>query len=51
MRISFTISVECDGAEQVLLCCNKYDDLGRMATQSLGGTAEGNHVESVFVKW
>lgn len=38
MRISLTILVERDGAEQVLLCCNTYDDLGRLATQSLGSS-------------
>ena len=38
-----TASVECDGAEPVLLCSNTYDALSRLATQSLGGTAEGSH--------
>ena len=38
-----TTTVERDGAEPVLLCSNTYDDLGRLATQSLGGTAEGSH--------
>ena len=43
MERLLTTSVERDGAEPVLLCSNTYDDLGRMATQSLGGTAEGSH--------
>ena len=45
MERLLTTSVERDGAEPVLLCSNTYDDLGRLATQSLGGTAEGNHAE------
>ena len=43
MERLLTTSVERDGAEPVLLCCNTYDDLGRLATHSLGGTAEGSH--------
>ena len=47
MERLLTTSVERDGAEPVLLCCNTYGDLGRLATQSLGGTAEGSHAESL----
>ena len=43
MERLLTTSVERDGAEPVLLCCNTYNDLGRLATHSLGGTAEGSH--------
>ncbi|MDO4200500.1 MAG: hypothetical protein Q4D57_07120, partial [Clostridia bacterium] len=43
MERLLTTSVERDGAEPVLLCSNTYDALGRLATQCLGGTAEGNH--------
>ena len=43
MERLLTASVERDGAEPVLLCSNTYDDLGRLATQSLGGTVEGSH--------
>ena len=43
MERLLTTSVERDGAEPVLLCCNTYGDLGRLATHSLGGTAEGSH--------
>ena len=43
MERLLTTSVERDGAEPVLLCSNTYDDLGRLATQSLGGTTEGSH--------
>jgi len=41
MERLLTTSVERDGAEPVLLCSNTYDDLGRLATQSLGGNEEG----------
>ena len=47
MERLLTTTVERDGAEPVLLCSNTYDDLGRLATQSLGGTAEGSHAESL----
>ena len=50
MERLLTTTVERDGAEPVLLCSNTYDDLGRMATHSLGGTAEGNHAESLTIK-
>ena len=43
MERLLTTTVERDGAEPVLLCCNTYDDLGRLATHSLGGSAEGSH--------
>ena len=43
MESLLNTSVEREGAEPVLLCSNTYDDLGRLATHSLGGTAEGSH--------
>ena len=43
MERLLTTTVERDGAEPVLLCCNTYDDLGRLATQSLGSSTEGSH--------
>lgn len=43
MERQLTTSVERDGAEPVLLCSNTYDNLGRLATHGLGGTAGGNH--------
>ena len=36
MERQLTTTVERDGAEPVLLCCNTYDDLGRLVTQSCG---------------
>lgn len=39
MERLLTTSVERDGAEPVLLCSNTYDDLCRLATQTLGGNA------------
>lgn len=47
MERLLTTSVERDGAEPVLLCSNAYDGLGRLAGQSLGGTAGGSHAESL----
>ena len=43
MERLLTTTVERDGAEPVLLCSNTYDELGHLATQSLGGSTEGSH--------